>query len=158
MIKVQKGDTLWGISKQYGVTIKAFQYNGKWWMGLCLHTLHQGYSGKMTITYSRGLPATPTCILYNSVSNGVANEEIYNSIQDIPSNWWKTRTINNPTAFTSNITAQTIKANTNFIGNLTGNVTGNSATATTATKANKIEPNYTKSADLTTVTFQKVRR
>ena len=106
-------------------SIKAFQYNGKWWMGLCIITSNQGYSGKMTITYRRGLPATPTCILYYSRSDGVANKEIYDSIQDIPSSWWKTRTIDNPTAFTSNIAAQTIKANTNFIGNLTGNVTGN---------------------------------
>ncbi len=110
-----------------GVTasIKAFKYEGKWWLGLCLITTNQGYSSKMTITYRRGLPATPTCILYNSQSGGVANEEIYNSIQDIPSSWWKPRAIDNPTTFTSNITAQAIKANTNFIGNLTGNVTGN---------------------------------
>ena len=62
----------------------------------------------MTVTYSRGLPATPTCILYNSKSDGVANEEIYNSIQDIPSSWWKTRTIYNPTTFIQNITAPNI--------------------------------------------------
>lgn len=93
-----------------GVTpsIKAFQYNGKWWLGLCIITYNQGYASKMTITYSRGLPATPTCILYNSRSDGVANEEIYNSIQDIPSSWWKTRTIHNPTTFTQNITAPNI--------------------------------------------------
>ena len=99
----------------------------------------------MTITYSRGLPATPTYILYYSEANGSENKEIYNSIQDIPSSWWKTRTICNPTTFTNNITAPNIKATTNFIGNLTGNVTGNvsgssgsctgnSATATTASK------------------------
>ena len=84
-----------------GVTIsmKAFQYNEKWWLGLYISTSNQGYGGKMTSTYSRGLPATPTCILYNSVSNGVANEEIYNSIQDIPSSWWRQRTICNPTTF-----------------------------------------------------------
>lgn len=104
-------------------SIKAFQYNGKWWMGLCLITSNQGYSGKMTITYSNGLPATPTCILYNSTSDGVANEEIYNSIQDIPSSWWKTRTINNPTTFTGNITAPSIQATYKFIGNLEGNAT-----------------------------------
>ena len=80
-------------------SIKAFQYNGKWWMGLCISVNHQDYYSKMTITYSRGLPATPTCILYNSDSNGVANEEIYNSIQDIPSSWWRQRTICNPTTF-----------------------------------------------------------
>ena len=84
-----------------GVTIsmKAFQYEGKWWLGLCIITGHQGYGGKMTITYSRGLPATPTCILYYSVSNGVANKEINDSIQDIPSSWWRQRTIYNPTTF-----------------------------------------------------------
>ena len=93
-----------------GVTIsmKAFQYNGKWWLGLCIVTLQQGYVGKMTITYSRGLPATPTCILYNSVSGGVANEEIYNSIQDIPSWWWRERVIYNPTTFIQKITAPNI--------------------------------------------------
>ena len=80
-------------------SIKAFQYNGKWWLGLCIITEHQDYAGKMTITYSRGLPAMPTCILYNSKSGGVANEEIYNSIQDIPSSWWRQRTICNPTTF-----------------------------------------------------------
>ena len=69
------------------ISIKAFQYNGEWWMGLWITTQWQGYFGKMTITYSRGLPATPTCILYNSKSDGIANEEIYNSIQDIPA-WW----------------------------------------------------------------------
>ena len=89
-------------------SIKAFQYEGKWWMGLSINTKQQGYTSKMTITYSRGLPATPTCILYYSTSNGVANEEIYNSIQDIPSSWWKTRTIDNPTTFTRNITAPNI--------------------------------------------------
>lgn len=101
-------------------SIKAFQYEGKWWMGLCIIAYNQGYDGKMTITFRGGSPATPTCILYNSGSNGIANEEIYNSIQDIPSSWWKTRTIDNPTTFTRNITAPTIKATTNFIGNLTG--------------------------------------
>ena len=93
-----------------GITtsIKAFQYNGKWWLGLCIITNHQGYVGKMTITYSSGLPATPTCILYNSKSDGVANEEIYNSIQDIPSSWWAPRTIHNPTTFIKDITAPNI--------------------------------------------------
>lgn len=125
-----------------GMSIKAFQYNGEWWLGLWVNTQWQGYTSKMTITFSRGLPATPTCILYNSRSDGVANEEIYNSIQDIPSGWWRTRTIYNPTTFTQNITASTIKAETNFIGNLTGNVsgssgscTGNSATATSVIDA-----------------------
>ena len=89
-------------------SIKAFQYNGKWWLGFCIITNHQGYVGKMTITYSQGLPATPTCILYNSSSDGVANEEIYNSIQDIPSSWWKERVIYNPTTFIQNITAPNI--------------------------------------------------
>ena len=90
-------------------SIKAFQYNGKWWMGLWLDADWQGYVSKMTITYSRGLPATPTCILYNSQS-GVANEEIYNSIQDIPEWWWRIRTIHNPITFTRNITAPVIEA------------------------------------------------
>ena len=112
------------------ISMKAFQYNEKWWLGLHISTSNQGYNGKMTITYSRRLPATPTCILYNSVSNGVANEEIYNSIQDIPSSWWKTRTICNSTTFLQNITAPVIQATTNFIGN----VSGNSTTATTADK------------------------
>ena len=89
-------------------SIKAFQYEGKWWLGLCIITSNQGYIGKMTITYSRGLPATPTCILYYSYSNGIVNEEINNSIQDIPSSWWKTRTIDNPTTFTQNITSPNI--------------------------------------------------
>ena len=92
----------------FSSSIKVFQYNGKWWMGLCLQAQQQGYSSKMTITYSRGLPATPTCILYNSQSDGVANEEIYNSIQDIPSSWWKERVIYNPTTFIQNITAPNI--------------------------------------------------
>ena len=92
-------------------SIKAFQYNGKWWLGLCIVTSNQGYGSKMTITYSRGLPATPTCILYNSRSDGVANEEIYNSIQDIPSSWWRQRTICNPTTFTQDIISPRIKAN-----------------------------------------------
>ena len=87
------------------ISIKAFQYNGKWWLGLWISTKWQGYYSKMTITYSRGLPATPTCILYYSVSNGVANEEIYNSIQDIPSSWWKQRTICNPTSFSDTLYA-----------------------------------------------------
>ena len=111
-------------------TIKAFQYNGKWWLGLCITTSTQGYNSKMAITYSRGLPATPTCILYNSKSGGVANEEIYNSIQDIPSSWWKKRTIYNPTTFTQTITAPVIQATTNFIGNVTGNVSGSSGSCT----------------------------
>ena len=89
-------------------SIKAFQYNGKWWLGLYISTCHQDYVGKMTITYSRGLPATPTCILYNSKSDGVANEEIYNSLQDIPSSWWSPRTIHNPTTFIKDITAPNI--------------------------------------------------
>ena len=89
-------------------SMKAFQYNGKWWLGLYISTQHQSYVGKMTITYSRGLPATPTCILYYSRSGGVANEEIYNSIQNIPSSWWRPRTIHNPTTFTQNITAPNI--------------------------------------------------
>ena len=104
-------------------SMKAFQYNGKWWLGLYISTSHQNYVGKMTITYSRGLPATPTCILYNSQSGGIANEEIYNSIQDIPSSWWRPRTIHNPTTFTQNI-----------IGNVSGSsrsCTGNASTATT---------------------------
>ena len=82
-------------------SIKAFQYNGEWWLGLWITTQWQGYDSKMTVTYSRGLPATPTCILYNSISGGVANAEIYNSIQDIPSWWWKERVIYNPTTFTT---------------------------------------------------------
>ena len=82
-------------------SIKAFQYNGKWWLGLCIITGHQGYTSKMTITYSRGLPAIPTCILYYSRSNGVVNGEINNSIQDIPSSWWRQRAIHNPTTFTT---------------------------------------------------------
>ena len=88
-----------------GVTIsmKAFQYNEKWWLGLYISTSNQGYGGKMTITYSRGLPATPTCILYYSVSNGVANKEINDSIQDIPSSWWRQRTICNPTSFSDTL-------------------------------------------------------
>ena len=90
------------------MSIKAFQYNGKWWLGLWVNTQWQGYTSKMTVTYSRGLPATPTCVLYNSVSGGVANEEIYNSIQDIPSWWWRRRTIHNPTTFTQNITSPNI--------------------------------------------------
>ena len=89
-------------------SIKAFQYNGKWWLGLYIATGQPGYDGKMTITYSRNLPATPTCILYNYVRGGVVNEEIYNSIQDIPSSWWRGRTIYNPTTFTQNITAPNI--------------------------------------------------
>lgn len=101
-------------------SIQAFQYEGKWWLGLYIFASSQGYSGKMTITYRRGLPATPTCILYNSKSNGIANKEIYDSIQDIPSSWWKTRTIDNPTTFTKDITAPSIKATNGFIGNLTG--------------------------------------
>ena len=118
-----------------GITtsIKAFQYNGKWWLGLCIITEHQGYVGKMTITYSRGLPATPTCILYDSSSGGSTNKEIYDSIQDIPSSWWKRRAIYNPTTFSQNITAPVIQATTNFIGNLTGNVTGWSNGSTCAT-------------------------
>ena len=95
-----------------GMSIKTFQYNGKWWLGLWINTKWQGYVSKMTITYSRGLPATPTCILYNSVSNGVANKEIYDSIQDIPSWWWRRRNIYNPTTFTQNVTAPVIQANT----------------------------------------------
>ena len=90
------------------MSIKAFQYNGKWWLGLWITTQWQGYYSKMTVTYSRGLPATPTCILYNSMSGGVANEEIYNSIQDIPSWWWRKRTIYNPTTFNQNITSPNI--------------------------------------------------
>ena len=93
-----------------GVTtsIKAFQYEGKWWLGLYIITSNQDYGGKMTITFSRGLPTTPTCILYNSVSDGVANKEINDSIQSIPSSWWRPRTICNPTTFTQNITAPNI--------------------------------------------------
>ena len=90
------------------MSIKAFQYNGEWWLGLWITTQWQNYTSKMTVTYSRGLPATPTCILYNSKSGGVANEEIYNSIQDIPSSWWKPRTIHNPTTFIKDITAPNI--------------------------------------------------
>ena len=88
-----------------GVTtsMKAFQYNEKWWLGLYISTSNQGYGGKMTITYSRGLPATPTCILYYSVSNGVVNKEINDSIQDIPSSWWRQRTICNPTSFSDTL-------------------------------------------------------
>lgn len=93
------------------MSIKAFQYNGKWWLGLWISTTWQSYGSKMTITFSRGLPATPTCILYNSVSNGVANKEIYDSIQDIPSWWWRRRTIHNPTTFTQDIISPSIKAN-----------------------------------------------
>ena len=89
-------------------SIKAFQYNGKWWLGLCIVAYHQDYTSKMTITYSRGLPATPTYVLYNSKSNGVVNEEIYNSIQDIPSSWWVPRAIHNPTTFIKDITAPNI--------------------------------------------------
>lgn len=92
-------------------SIKAFQYNGKWWLGLCITTINQGYSSKMTVTYSRGLPATPTCILYYSRSNGVVNEEIHNSLQDIPSSWWIRRNIYNPTTFTQDIVSPSIKAN-----------------------------------------------
>ena len=117
------------------MSIKAFQYNGEWWLGLWINAQWQDYTSKMTVTYSKGLPATPTCILYNSQSGGVANEEIYNSIQDIPSSWWKTRTIYNPTTFTQNITAPVIQATTNFIGNFIGNVSGNSETATNANNA-----------------------
>lgn len=95
-------------SGRVGMSIKAFQYNGKWWLGLWITTQWQGYTSKMTVTYSRGLPATPTCILYNSQSGGVANEEIYNSIQDIPSWWWRRRAIYNPTTFTQNIAAPNI--------------------------------------------------
>ena len=97
------------------MSIKAFQYNGKWWLGLWINTQWQGYYSKMTVTYSRGLPATPTCILYNSQSGGVANEEIYNSIQDIPSWWWRRRTIHNPTTFTQNITSPVIQANSKMV-------------------------------------------
>ena len=93
-----------------GMSIKTFQYNGKWWLGLWINTQWQGYESKMTITYSRGLPATPTCILYNSASNGVANKEIYDSIQDIPSWWWRRRNIYNPTTFTQNVTAPVMQA------------------------------------------------
>ena len=93
------------------MSIKAFQYNGKWWLGLWINTQWQGYTSKMTVTYSRGLPATPTCVLYNSQSGGVANTEIYNSIQDIPGWWWRRRTIYNPTTFTQNITSPVIQAN-----------------------------------------------
>ena len=116
-----------------GVTtsIKAFQYEGKWWLGLCIITSNQSYSGKMTITFSRGLPATPTCILYNSASGGVANEEIYNSIQDIPSSWWKKRTICNPTTFNDKLYANgvitprqgTTDGATVSIGRSDGNIT-----------------------------------
>ena len=98
-----------------GMSIKAFQYNGEWWLGLWISTQWQGYYSKMTVTYSRGLPATPTCILYNSVSDGVANEEIYNSIQDIPSWWWRGRTIYNPTTFTQNITSPVVQANNKMV-------------------------------------------
>ena len=97
------------------MSIKAFQYNGEWWMGLWIDTSWQGYTSKMTITYSRGLPATPTCILYNSRSNGVANKEIYDSIQDIPSWWWRRRTIHNPITFTQDITSPSIKANSKMV-------------------------------------------
>ena len=97
------------------MSIKAFQYNGKWWLGLWIDTSWQGYTSKMTITYSRGLPATPTCILYNSRSNGVANKEIYDSIQDIPSWWWRRRTIHNPTTFTQDIVSPSIKANNKMV-------------------------------------------
>ena len=96
-------------------SIKAFQYNGKWWLGLCITTSNQGYGSKMTITYSRGLPATPTCILYYSRSNGVVNGEINNSIQDIPSSWWRRRTIYNPTTFTQDIISPSIKANSRMV-------------------------------------------
>ena len=96
-------------------SIKAFQYNGEWWLGLWINTQWQGYTSKMTVTYSRGLPATPTCILYNSQSGGVANAEIYNSIQDIPGWWWRRRTIYNPTTFTQNITSPVIQANNKMV-------------------------------------------
>ena len=86
-------------------SLKAFQYDGKWWLGLWIITANQGYTAKMTITQSRGLPATPTCILYYSVSNGVANKEINDSIQDIPSSWWRQRTICNPTSFSNTLYA-----------------------------------------------------
>ena len=85
------------------ISMKAFRYNEKWWLGLYISTSNQGYGGKMTIIYRRGLPATPTCILYNSKSGGVANKEINDSIQDIPSSWWKTRTICNPTSFSDTL-------------------------------------------------------
>ena len=85
------------------MSIKAFQYNGKWWLGLWITTQWQGYYSKMTVTYSRGLPATPTCVLYNSQSGGVANKEINDSIQDIPSSWWRQRTICNPTSFSDTL-------------------------------------------------------
>ena len=97
------------------MSIKAFQYNGKWWLGLWINTQWQGYTSEMTVTYSRGLPATPTCVLYNSQSGGVANTEIYNSIQDIPGWWWRRRTIYNPTTFTQNITSPVIQANSKMI-------------------------------------------
>lgn len=96
------------VSGAMGMSIKAFQYNGKWWLGLWINTQWQGYFSKMTVTFSNGLPATPTCILYNSRSNGVANKEIYDSIQDIPSWWWRRRTIHNPITFTQNIAAPNI--------------------------------------------------
>ena len=96
--------------RDVATSIKAFQYEGKWWLGLCLIAKDRGYFSKMTITYSRGLPATPTCILYYLKSDGIINEEIYNSIQDIPSSWWKTRTIDNPTTFTRNITGNATSA------------------------------------------------
>lgn len=117
--------------KNVTTSIKTFQYNGKWWLGLWLNTHNQGYSGKMTITYSRYLPATPTCILYNSRSGGIANEEIYNSIQDIPSSWWKTRTIDNPTSFSNTLHVDgsitprqgTLDGATVSIGRADGNIT-----------------------------------
>ena len=96
-------------------SIKAFQYNGNWWLGLCIITGNQSYTSKMTITYSRGLPTTPTCILFYSRSNGVVNEEINNSIQDIPSSWWRTRTIHNPTTFTQDIISPSIEASSKMV-------------------------------------------
>lgn len=98
-----------------GMSIKAFKYDGNWWLGLWINTQWQGYYGKMTITYSSGRTAKPTCILYNSVSNGVANKEIYDSIQDIPSWWWRRRTIYNPTIFTQYVTAPGIQANSKMV-------------------------------------------
>ena len=110
-------------------SIKAFQYNGKWWLGLCITTRNQGYSSKMTVTYSRGLPATPTCILFYSMSNGVVNKEINDSIQDIPSSWWRQRTIYNPTSFSNtlhvygSITPRQGDGATVSIGREDGNIT-----------------------------------
>lgn len=93
------------INKVHSIRPVTFLHNGIYWLGINIELDHEVYTSNAVVKTARNLEAESLSVLcyYNNYKGEfIRNEEIYNSIADVPSIWIKGK------KFTGRITTDTL--------------------------------------------------